>query len=130
MLDQLKATAQIRVAPERYANALRDWAARGSHSEYALSPDEVVERMRPRPREHSEAAAHFELGVALRDRDVEASREHFRAAHRLDPDNWTYKRQAWSFEDPLQGPTEHYDSDWLTEVTARGPGDYYPLPEL
>ena len=131
MLDQLAEAAQIRVAPERYAAALRDWAANGADSEYALVPDEVVARSRPRPPEASEAAAHFELGQHLhRAGDVDAAREHFRAAHRLDPDNWTYKRQAWSFEDPLQGPTEHYDSDWLSEIRARGHETYYPLPDL
>ena len=52
------------------------------------------------------------------------------AGHRLDPVNWTYRRQAWSFEDPLQGPTEHYDGDWLTDVRAAGPESYYPVPDL
>jgi len=130
MLDQLAKTREIRVKPELYAAALRDWAAHGSESQYVLSPEEVVARSRPMPHEHSQAAAHFELGVALRSRDVEASRRHFRAAHALDPDNWTYKRQAWFFEDPLQGPTEHYESDWLSEVTRRGPEGYYPPPDL
>jgi hypothetical protein len=128
--DQIMETAQITVDPERYGAALRDWAAKGADSEYALSPDEVVERSRPRPLEASAAAAHFELGVALRDTDVEASRAHFREAHRLDPPNWTYKRQAWFLEDPFQGPTEHYDSDWISEIRAQGHEKYYPLPDL
>jgi hypothetical protein len=129
--EMLAETAKIRVAPERYGAALRDWAARGSESPYALEPDEVIERSRPRPREASEAAAHFELGQHLHRMDLhDAAREHFRAAHRLDPGNWTYKRQAWSFEDPLQGPTEFYDSDWLTDIRASGPENYYPLPDL
>ena len=46
------------------------------------------------------------------------------------PTNWTYRRQAWSFEDPLQGPTEHYDGDWLSDVRASGAENYYPLPDL
>ena len=33
-------------------------------------------------------------------------------------------------EDPLQGPTEHYDSDWLSDVRAAGAATYYPLPDL
>ena len=79
----------------------------------------------------SEAAAHFELGQHLhRAGDVDAARAHCREAHRLDPDNWTYKRQAWNFEDPLQGPTEHYDSDWLSDVKTSGAENYYPLPDL
>ena len=111
--------------------ALRDWAAKGAESEYALSPEEVIERSRPRPPELSEAAAHFALGQHLhRAGDVDAARAHFREAHRLDPDNWTYRRQAWSFEDPLQGPSEHYDSDWLSDVKTSGAENYYPLPDL
>jgi tetratricopeptide (TPR) repeat protein len=131
MLETLAEASKIRVKPERYADALRDWAAHGSASRFALDPDEVVERSRPRPPEASEAAARFELGQHLfRAGDLEAARGHFRAAHRLDPANWTYRRQAWSIEDPLQGPSEHYDSDWLSDVRASGPENYYPLPDL
>lgn len=131
MLETIAEASKIRVKPELYANALRDWAERGAPSSHVLDPDEVVARSRPRPREQSEAAAHFELGAHLRERgEVDGAREHFREAHRRDPDNWTYKRQAWSFEDPLQGPTDHYDSDWLSEVRSRGAETYYPLPEL
>src|SRR4051812_27628721 len=131
VLEMLAETAKIRVKPERYAAALRDWAAKGAESEYALSAEEVVERSRPRPPELSEAAAHFALGQPRRRvGDVDAGRAHFRAAHRLDPGNWTYRRQAWSFEDPLQGPSEHYDSDWLSDVKASGAENYYPLPDL
>ena len=125
--DQLLEASKIRVDPAVYGNAIREWAATGAH---ALEPDEVVERSRPVPPEVSEAAAHFELGVALWETDPEAARTHFRAAHALDPDNWTYKRQAWVLEDPFQGPTEHYDSDWLSEVRARGPETYYAAPDL
>jgi tetratricopeptide (TPR) repeat protein len=131
ILGMLAETAKIQVKPERYAEALRDWAANGADSRYALSPEEVVERSRPRPPELSEAAAHFALGQHLhRAGDVDAARAHFREAHRLDPDNWTYRRQAWSFEDPLQGPTEHYDSDWLSDIKKSGAENYYPLPDL
>ena len=125
MLETLREAAKFTVDPERYANALRDWDA------HALAPEEVVERSRPRPPALSEAAAHFELGQHLhRAGHVDDARAHFREAHRLDPSNWTYKRQAWSFEDPLQGPTEHYDGDWLSDVRASGPESYYPLPDL
>jgi tetratricopeptide (TPR) repeat protein len=125
LVETLREAAKFTVDPTRYAAALRDWDA------HTLSGDEVIERSRPRPPELAQAAAHFELGQHLhRAGDIDGAREHFRAAHRLDPANWTYKRQAWSFEDPLQGPTEHYDSDWLSDVRAAGPESYYPLPEL
>jgi hypothetical protein len=54
----------------------------------------------------------------------------FREAHRLQPENWTYKRQAWTFADPFQGPTDVYDSDWLTDVKRIGAENYYPRVEL
>src|SRR5262245_59080723 len=50
---------------DRYAAALRDWAAKGSDSAFALSPDEVIERSRPRPSEFGLAAAHFDLAQHL-----------------------------------------------------------------
>jgi hypothetical protein len=131
LLEILGETAKIRVRPERYAEALRDWAARGAQSRFALSPEEVVERSRPRPPEASAAAAHFELGEHLwRAGERDAARAHFREAHRLDDGNWTYKRQAWSFENDLQGPSEHYESDWLRDVRRLGAESYYPLPDL
>jgi hypothetical protein len=131
LLEILGETAKIRVRPERYAEALRDWAARGAESRFALRPDEVVERSRPRPPEASAAAAHFELGEHLwRAGERDAARAHFREAHRLDDGNWTYKRQAWSLESELQGPSEHYESDWLRDVRRLGAESYYPLPDL
>lgn len=124
----LEVTRRIPVEPERYLAALRDWVERGSDSEYALDPDEVVARSRPRAPEHSEAAAHFALGQHLwRAGERDAAVEHFRTAHRLQPDNWTYKRQAWQFVSPvLQDARAVYGTDWASEVVAAGPENYYP----
>lgn len=125
--EMLREAKKIRTEPDKYALALRDWAARGADSPYALEPDEVVERSRPRPPEEARAAAHFALGQHLyaSGREDDAVR-HFREAHRLQPDNWTYKRQAWSLADPLQGPTDLYEGDWLSEVRRVGAENYYP----
>jgi hypothetical protein len=123
----LEEASKIRIDPETYVAALRDWAARGDQSAYALSPDEVIARSRPRPVEEAQAAAHFELGQHLYGSgQADSAAGHFREAHRLQPDNWTYKRQAWSLADPLQGPTELYDGDWLSEVRKVGAENYYP----
>jgi hypothetical protein len=125
--DMLGEARKIPSDPERYVAALRDWVERGSESRYALSPDEVVARSQPRPAEHARAAAVFELGQHLwREGNQDAAVHWFREAHRLHPDNWTYKRQAWSFADPLQGPTELYDGDWLSDIRAIGAENYYP----
>ena len=81
--------------------------------------------------DRSRAAASFELAQHLqRSGHAEDAARWFREAHRLQPENWTYKRQAWSLADPLQGPTGTYDSDWLTEVRELGPENYYPPVKL
>jgi hypothetical protein len=130
-VEQLREAGRMRIDPEAYVAALRDWVAHGSRSRYALSPAEVIARSQPRPPEASRAAACFELGQYLhRSGSPGDAVRWFREAHRLAPDNWTYKRQAWTFADPLQGETSEYDSDWLTDVRKIGPENYYPAVEL
>jgi hypothetical protein len=129
--ERIAAARRIRIDPDTYMIALRDWAQHGAASRYALAPAEVVRRGRGRSREEAEAAAHFELGHYLYlHGNVEAAVVHFREAHRLQPENWTYKRQAWSLADPGQGPTPFYDSDWLSDVQKIGAENYYPALEM
>jgi tetratricopeptide (TPR) repeat protein len=125
---------KIRDSSERYVAGLRDWAELGAASRVALDPDEVIARSRPRPPELAQAAASFELGQHLwRSGDHDAAVRWFREAHRLDPDNWTYKRQAWTLattapgqpSDLLQGPTDLYEGNWLADVQAAGAENYY-----
>jgi hypothetical protein len=125
---------KIRVDPDAYRAAIHDWAERGARSDYALSPEQVVERSRPRPPEHAEAAASFALAQHLwRGGDEEAAVLWFRRAHALHPENWTYKRQAWTLattvpgeqSDLLQGPTDLYEGNWLDDVRAAGAESYY-----
>lgn len=127
----------------RYADAIRDWAAKGADSAYALRPAEVVERSHPRPMAKSEGAAHFELAnhfwrTGRRDLAV----EHFNACIALQPENWTYKRQAWSLWGHervggevgrfVQGPVEGEEDDWpfasdfRSDVACLEEGEYYP----
>jgi hypothetical protein len=118
---------QLLVEDEKYVAAVRDWVRHGPDSRYALSPDEVLARSRPHGRASSEAAAHFELGIHLQRQGHAADAvDHFRAAHRLQPENWTYKCQAWSFVDPHLGPSTEYDTDWASEVERAGVEAYYP----
>jgi hypothetical protein len=131
LVEMLEETRKIRIDPQRYLEALRDWVANGADSPFALSPEEVIERSTPRPPEVSQAAASFELGQHLhRNGHVDDAVRWFRDAHRLQPDNWTYRRQAWSFVDPFQGPSEQYESDWLTDVRKIGAENYYPAADL
>jgi hypothetical protein len=130
-VQQLGEAQKMRIEPERYVEALRDWVRHGPRSRYALSADQLVARSQPRDESHARAAACFELAQhlhrgGLRDDAV----RWFREAHRLAPENWTYRRQAWSLADPLQGPTHAYDSDWLTDVRRIGAENYYPPLQL
>ena len=125
--DVMAEARKIRTDPKLYTSALRDWVEHGAGSRYALSPDEVIERSGPRGADDATAAAHFELAQHLyRQGQQDLAVPHFRQAHRLQPDNWTYKRQAWRLANPEQGPTEEYDSDWLTDVRKIGAENYYP----
>jgi tetratricopeptide (TPR) repeat protein len=128
----IDATRRLRVDAEGYITALRDWVEHGARSRYALAAEDVLGRSRPRPRAEGEAAAHFALALALALRDggdADRATEHFREAHRLQPENWTYKRQAWA----LAGADRDrlYGTEWLTEVERMGgPERYYPPLEL
>jgi tetratricopeptide (TPR) repeat protein len=126
--DVLVEARKIKSDPEQYLAMLRDWVEHGAASRYALSPDEVVQRSQPRSNAEASAAAHFELGQYLHGAgDHAAAITHWREAHRLYPSNWTYKRQAWNFEDPVrQGHTEAYDGSWYEDVKKIGAENYYP----
>jgi hypothetical protein len=130
-VEQLREAQKMRIDPEGYVAAIRDWVKHGARSRYALTAEELVNRSRSRDGDQARAAACFELAQHL-----ERSGHHadavpwFREAQRLQPDNWTYKRQAWSLSDPLQGPTDDYDSDWLSEVRKLGAENYYPAVKL
>jgi len=111
---------------ERYVATVKDWVEKGADSRYALPTDQVVARSPDRPRAVSEAVAHFELAQYRWRQEGFSERAiaHFNAAHELQPDNITYKRQAYSAlavsrsggDDPdgwtrfRQAPQE--DEDW------------------
>jgi hypothetical protein len=130
--DVMREAKKIKTDPVAYKAALVDWVENGDSSPYALGEDEVVARSNPRSTDEARAAAHFELGQHLhRNGDHEAAIPHWRECHRLQPDNWTYKRQAWNFEDPVrQGPNDAYDSCWIDDVKKIGAENYYPTVDL
>jgi hypothetical protein len=128
---------------ERYADAIRDWVAKGPASQFALTPAEVVARSQPRSPDLSAGAAHFELADHLwRNGQRDLAIPHFNESHRLQPGNWTYKRQAWSlvgnervggeFGRFVQGPVEGEEDDWpfvsdfRSDTAILGEGEYYP----
>jgi hypothetical protein len=110
---------------DRYVSAVRDWAENGGESRYVLPEREVIERSRPRPPEFGLAAAHFELAQHLhRAGFARDAVPHFQEAHRLDPTNWSYHREALSLVDPEWGQV--YERDMLSEVDAVGAETFYP----
>jgi peroxiredoxin len=120
--------AKMEIDPSTYPRMIRDWVSNGADSPYALTEYEVVQRSVPRSLEASLAAAHFEIGEYLhRNGNHAAAVEHWRQAHRLQPDNWTYKRQAWNLEAPDSVRTiDAYGSGWLDDVQTLGAENYYP----
>ncbi len=131
------AMAEVAKIPDigaAYRAAIVDWVEQGASSPFAMSPDQVVAASAPRGRVEAEAAACFELGHTLRSTvGHEAAIPWWREAHRLDPHNWTYKRQAWTIEttpegqpsDLFQAPTDVYEGGWVEDVIALGGGEAY-----
>ena len=119
-----------------YAVMVRDWARNGATSEFALSPAEVITSSHPQSLEISEAAAHFELAQHLWRLEGFSQRAltHFASAHTLQPDNITYKRQAYSqyrvavtanpdertrfIQSPAEGEAWPFVSDFTTDMAA------------
>ena len=124
----LREARKIKSDPDIYRTMVEDWLEHGSASRYVHTPDEVVARAAPRTDKEATAAAEFELGQYLHTRGEHAAAiPHWRNAHRLYPDNWTYKRQAWNFEDPMrQGHTDAYDGSWYEDIKKIGAENYYP----
>ena len=84
-----------------YLHALRDWAARGPASAYALPADAARRRLPVPADQHALAAATFRLGQYLHARGhPQAAAPYLNAARRLHPESWSLKRQAWELEEP------------------------------
>jgi hypothetical protein len=63
---------------------------------------------------------------------------HFREAHALVPQSWTFRRQAWSLERSVDGPLARYwqgpspdaperwpyEGDWLSDIRKSGAENY------
>jgi hypothetical protein len=83
---------------EPYVGALRDWVRNGDRSRYALSDAEFARRVEPRSPAHMEAEASFKLAVWFHDKgNNELAAKYWHRAQELNPDDWNYHRQEWSF---------------------------------
>ena len=139
MQEMLEQAGKIKNHADEYHAALRDWVAKGAESEFAMSPEKVLARSRPRNAGRALGHAHFELACQLElDGRHDLAIEHFREAHRLVPESWTFRRQAWSLEKVGDGPLSRfwqgpapdneeawpYDGDWLADIKAEGAENY------
>jgi uncharacterized protein DUF3322 len=106
-----------------YLDALRDWAATGSASVYALSEDAARRHLRRHADGHARAAASFRLGQYLHARGhAQAAALHLAEARRLHPESWSLRRQTWELEEPGKagGP------EFWAAVDRLGDRPYYP----
>ena len=138
-VEMFTEASKIKADPESYHAALRDWVDNGAASRFALSPDEVLQRSRPRDADKALGHAHFALATQL---EIEGRHDdairHFREAHRLVPESWTFRRQAWSLEKVGDGPLARfwqgpppddpaawpYEGDWISDVRKVGAENY------
>ena len=110
-------------ARTRYIEALRDWIDKGDASRYALSPEDVRQRLHGITEQEALAAAHFRLGHYLYQHGHRPEAQRcFAEAQRLHPENWRFKRQSWELEEPgkATGP------EFWAAVDALGQHPYYP----
>ncbi len=107
-----------------YVAGLRDWVKNGEHSSYALSDEEFARRVKPRSAAEMEADASFKLAVWFYENgSKELAAKHWHRAQQLNPDDWNYARQEWSFT-----PTEA-SKNWL-EKFQKLEQPYYPKLEM
>jgi len=109
---------------EPYVAALRDWVANGERSVYALSDEEFARRVKPRSAAEMEADASFKLAVWFHQAGNDAlASKYFERAQQLNPEDWNYHRQEWSFS-PQEAPKK-----WM-EKFQKLEQPYYPKLDL
>ena len=107
-----------------YVAAIRDWVKNGEQSPNVLSDEEFARRVKPRSPSEMEPDASFKLAVWFHENgDNESAAKYFTRAEQLNPDDWNYHRQEWSFT-----PKEA-DKKWL-EKFQKTEQPYYPTLDL
>ncbi len=116
-----------RLDAAEYLAAIRDWAAKGDQSQFALSEAEIRARLTPQKPEWALASAEFALAEYLyHNGQGAASIRHYKEAQRLNPDNWNYKRQAWALSDAER----EYGTSFMKEVQKLNGKPYYAPRKL
>lgn len=110
-----------------YLDGLRDWLTNGDKSAYAMSPEQLRQKLNPPSANRLLGEAYFRLAQYLA---VSGNRReavpHFKEAQRLNPDSWNYKRQAWLLTDA----EKDYGTNFNKEVQKLQGKPYYPPLEL
>jgi hypothetical protein len=107
-----------------YIAGLQDWIRNGAGSVYALSDEEFARRVRPRSAAEMEAEARFKLAVWFYEGgNMEGAVKQWRRAQELNPDDWNYHRQEWSFTPQEAG------KKWM-EKFQKLEQPYYPKLDL
>lgn len=114
------ALLSIKVEGDKYVEALRDWVKNGEKSAFVVGADKVQSRLATPSKEAALADANFKLAVYFhQQRDKARADKYFAEAQRLQPDDWNYHRQQWSF-DPQTAIKL-----WMQKYTALGEKPYY-----
>jgi hypothetical protein len=109
---------------EEYVAAIRDWVAKGERSAYALSDAEFSARVKPRSTNEMDADASFALAVWFYHAGNQPlAKQYFERAQTLNPADWNYHRQDWSFTPGEAG------AKWM-EKFQKLETPYYPKLEL
>ncbi len=107
-----------------YIAALRDWVSNGERSAYVLSDEEFARRVKPRSAAEMEADASFKLAVWFHQRGkAELAAKYWHHAEELNPADWNYHRQDWSFTPQEAG------AKWLDKFQKLDQ-PYYPKLEM
>jgi tetratricopeptide (TPR) repeat protein len=111
-----------------YINALKDWVEKGDKSQFAMSEDQLRQKLAANDPSIAQSTAEFGLGEQLyKTGHLPEAIPHFKEAQRLNPKNWNYKRQAWALSDAKRD----YGTSFKEEVDKIGGGkNYYPIPDL
>ena len=107
-----------------YVAAIRDWVAKGERSAFALSDAEFTARVKPRSANEMDADASFALAVWFHQSgNAPLAKQYFERAQALNPDDWNYHRQDWSFTPGEAG------AKWM-EKFQKLETPYYPKLEI
>ncbi len=109
---------------DEYVAALRDWVTNGDESRYVLSDGEFARRVKSRSADEMEADASFKLAIWFQQAGKrQLAERYFARAQQLNPDDWNYHRQEWSFTPDEAG------RKWM-EKFQKLETPYYPKIEM